>query len=56
MHMGIDHSGHDDLAASVDLFLFDVKHIDGEAHHSLTGVDTGRILANFRASRSVSSR
>ncbi len=55
VHTALETCGHfdgrlvADLAATVDLFLFDVKHIDGEAHHSLTGVDTGRILANFRA-------
>ena len=39
----------EDLAALVDLFLYDVKHTNGEAHDAFTGVDSERILANFRA-------
>jgi pyruvate formate lyase activating enzyme len=38
-----------ELAATVDLFLLDVKHVDGETHRSLTGVGTEQILATFRA-------
>lgn len=38
----------EDLAAVVDLFLYDVKHVSGEAHDAFTGVDNARILANFR--------
>lgn len=32
-----------------DLFLFDCKHMDPEAHKALTGVDNTMILANLRA-------
>ena len=38
-----------ELAAVVDLFLYDVKHTSGELHHALTGVESERILSNFRA-------
>jgi pyruvate formate lyase activating enzyme len=38
----------EELAAVVDLFLYDVKHTNGEAHDAFTGVDSERILANFR--------
>jgi pyruvate formate lyase activating enzyme len=31
----------------VDLFLFDFKHIDGDAHRRGVGVDNDRILANL---------
>jgi pyruvate formate lyase activating enzyme len=37
-----------ELVAVVDLFLYDVKHFDGGAHGSLTGVDTEKILRNLR--------
>ena len=39
----------EELAAVVDLFLYDVKHTDPEGHRALTGVDNETILANFRA-------
>ena len=38
-----------ELAEVVDLFLYDVKHVDGKMHGVLTGVGSERILANFRA-------
>ena len=38
-----------ELAEAVDLFLYDVKHTDGEAHGALTGMGSEKILANFRA-------
>jgi pyruvate formate lyase activating enzyme len=38
-----------ELGAVVDLFLYDVKHVEAEAHQALTGVDTERILSNLRA-------
>ena len=31
-----------------DLFLYDIKHIDPEAHRKLTGADNRRILENLR--------
>ena len=31
-----------------DLFLYDIKHVDPEAHRQLTGVDNLRILENIR--------
>ncbi|WP_324292716.1 glycyl-radical enzyme activating protein [Marispirochaeta aestuarii] len=37
----------DRLAEVSDLFLFDIKHLDGEKHARFTGVDTGLILENF---------
>ena len=37
------------LTAVVDLFLYDVKHVSDEAHGALTGVETGKILSNFRS-------
>jgi pyruvate formate lyase activating enzyme len=38
-----------ELPEVVDLFLYDVKHTDDEAHGALTGVSNEGILANFRA-------
>ena len=35
------------LIANVDLFLYDLKNIDPEAHRKATGVDNSRILNNF---------
>jgi pyruvate formate lyase activating enzyme len=35
------------LIDAVDLFLFDLKHVDGGAHERFTGVDNGLILDNF---------
>jgi pyruvate formate lyase activating enzyme len=37
------------LAARVELFLFDLKHIDDAAHRRGTGAGNRRILANFAA-------
>ena len=36
-------------AASTDLFLYDLKHMDGGAHAELTGAPNGRILENLAA-------
>lgn len=38
-----------DLARRADLVLFDLKHIDAERHHCLTGQPNQRILANAQA-------
>ena len=35
------------IAAHTDLFLYDIKHIDPEAHKQLTGVDNRLILENL---------
>lgn len=35
------------LAAESDVILYDVKLLDAEAHHQLTGVDNQRILSNL---------
>lgn len=39
----------DELVPLVDLFLFDVKHLDPDAHRRGTGADNERILENFTA-------
>jgi pyruvate formate lyase activating enzyme len=55
VHTAVETCGYFDagliakLCAVVDLFLYDLKHTNGEAHDALTGVDPGRILSNFRA-------
>lgn len=36
------------LAEVVDLFLFDIKHMDADKHYALTGVRNESILANLR--------
>ena len=36
------------VAEHVDLFLYDVKHMDSEAHHRLTGVRNETILENLK--------
>lgn len=36
------------VAEHVDLFLYDVKHMDPERHKQLTGVHNGMILSNLR--------
>jgi len=36
------------VAEFVDLFLFDIKHIDPERHYQLTGVRNERILENLK--------
>jgi pyruvate formate lyase activating enzyme len=53
IHRAVDTSGHAprsvimDVAAQTDLFLFDLKHMDSEAHQRLTGVENDRILSNL---------
>lgn len=37
-----------EVAESVDLFLYDVKHMDNEAHYKLTGVRNDTILRNLQ--------
>ena len=36
------------LVNLVDLFLFDIKHIDSKIHRNYTGVSNDRILTNFK--------
>ncbi len=36
------------VLAHTDTVLFDIKHVDGEAHRRLTGVDNALILENLR--------
>ncbi len=54
-HTALESCGHfpttlvEPLAALVDLFLFDLKHIDPDAHRAATGVDNRLILNNFSA-------
>lgn len=36
------------IAEFTDLFLFDVKHMDSDKHHDMTGVRNESILANLR--------
>jgi len=53
IHRAVDTSGHAprsviaDVATKTDLFLFDLKHMDSEAHQRLTGVENDRILSNL---------
>ena len=55
IHRALDTAGHvpeKTLLAAVrhtDLFLFDLKLIDGKRHQQLTGVDNQLILSNLRA-------
>jgi pyruvate formate lyase activating enzyme len=54
-HVAVDTTCYGDrrdlmnLAASVDLFLCDLKIMDSERHRACTGVDNQSILANIRA-------
>lgn len=54
MHTALDTSGFcpgqllDELSPHVDLFLYDIKHMDANKHQSLTGVSNDRILENLR--------
>ena len=54
LHVCIDTCGQTDpvffqaLLRKADLFLFDIKQMDSEAHKRLTGVGNGLILRNLR--------
>ena len=54
LHTAVDTTGYahaeviDAMAAATDLWLFDLKHPDPEAHHRLTGADNTLIVANLR--------
>ena len=44
------------MLSYVDAFLFDVKHMDSDAHKRLTGAPNERILANLRALAKAGAR
>lgn len=54
VHTAVDTCGNVDWAAFervlpvTDMFLYDIKHIDPDAHRRLTGADNSRILNNLR--------
>jgi pyruvate formate lyase activating enzyme len=54
LHVVLDTSGYGDeaalrrLAERVDLFYFDLKLMDGEAHRRFTGEDNALVLSNLR--------
>jgi pyruvate formate lyase activating enzyme len=53
IHTALETSGYfageltPELIDTIDLFLYDIKHIDADRHKLYTGVDNGRILQNF---------
>jgi pyruvate formate lyase activating enzyme len=54
LHTAVDTSGYaawevfESLRGLVDLFLCDIKHMDGKTHQRLAGVDNSSILDNLR--------
>jgi pyruvate formate lyase activating enzyme len=54
LHTAVETCGHapwqalEALVPETDLFLFDLKHMDGEAHRRLTGASNTRLLENFQ--------
>ena len=54
IHTALDTCGHapwdsfERLRGDVDLFLYDLKLVDADAHRRYTGVDNRRIIANLR--------
>ncbi len=54
IHAAVDTSGYcsrrllEQIAPDTDLFLYDLKQMDSEAHRELTGVPNERILHNLR--------
>jgi len=54
IHTAVDTSGLvpwedlESVAAVTDLFLYDIKHMDDEAHRQFTGVSNAQILSNLR--------
>ena len=54
LHTAVDTSGFAskkivrDIAERADVLLYDLKHMDPEAHKARTGVDNARILENLR--------
>lgn len=53
LHIAIDTNGHcdwpvlEELAGMADVVLFDIKHLDNEAHKKATGVGNKKVLANL---------
>lgn len=54
IHSAVDTSGYvpssamDSIAEQADLFLYDLKYIDGEKHEEMIGVDNEIILSNIK--------
>ena len=54
LHTALETCGYADtdtlggLIKHVDMVLFDIKHMDPEAHHQLTGADNELVLTNLR--------
>lgn len=54
LHICVDTCGYADpfffkqIMKSVDLFLYDLKHMDSDVHYALTGQHNERILENLR--------
>ena len=54
LHRTVDTSGYADaetllsVADRTDLFLYDLKHMDPEKHHTYTGVSNEKILTNLK--------
>jgi pyruvate formate lyase activating enzyme len=54
LHTAVDTCGYarwatlNRIRPYVDLFLYDLKHLDDEQHHALTGVSNALILANLQ--------
>jgi len=59
LHTAIETTGYapwsvfDNIANHVDLFLYDVKHLDSGIHREATGVGNGLILANLKKLRGL---
>ena len=53
VHTAVDTAGNvpwsffERILEAVDLFMFDIKHLDEEVHRKYTGVSNKRILENF---------
>jgi pyruvate formate lyase activating enzyme len=54
LHVALDTSGHvkwqvlEDIQDSVDIFLYDLKHLDPDQHRQATGVSVTDILENYK--------
>ncbi len=53
LHVAVDTTGYvrqdilSELSENIDLFLYDLKHLDSEKHKQFTGVSNERIIDNF---------
>lgn len=62
IHRTVDTSGYADtdtllaVAEHTDLFLFDLKHMDGACHQELTGVDNEVILNNLMRLNEINAK